>query len=151
MATIGKGLDRSRAVVPRTVKSISMHSSLTHTEAFAESSHGERVGSTRRSFGEIEFDPDHGNVLLDGVQVHLTRREFDLAFLLFLHLDRSVSRTLIRDAVWTQKFNTRSRTIDTHVCFVRKKLGLYPDKGYRLTSLYGYGYRLEQTARVDDN
>jgi serine/threonine protein kinase len=40
-----------------------------------------------------------------------------------------------------------TRTVDTHVSRVRSKLNLRPENGWRLSSVYHYGYRLEQVAR----
>ncbi|MEQ5841961.1 winged helix-turn-helix domain-containing protein [Paraburkholderia acidicola] len=130
------------------LKPSAAHLRLVHDEAGSGSQHEQHVVSTRRTFGEIEFDPTNRSVLRNGVAVRLTRRQFNLAFLLFLHLGGPVSRTMIRDVVWPETFNTQSRTVDTHVCHVRAKLDLYPDSGFRLMSLYGYGYRLE---RVDED
>ena len=45
--------------------------------------------------------------------------------------------------VWgyTEEINTR--TVDTHVCRIRKKLNLVPEEGWQLLPIYNYGYRLE--------
>jgi len=49
------------------------------------------------------------------------------------------------DAVWGRGDTTTTRTVDMHVSRVRRVLGLSAAIGLRLTAVYGYGYRLEQT------
>ncbi len=95
-------------------------------------------------FGEYEFDLKSRKVLVHGKPVALTQKEFDLALLLFQHLSRPLSRTHILDVIWKQSDDIPSRTMDTHVSMLRSKLGLRPENGYRLTPIYGYGYRLER-------
>jgi len=46
--------------------------------------------------------------------------------------------------VWSGDAELSSRTLDTHVSRVRTKLGLIPQRGYRLVPVYSFGYRLEQ-------
>jgi two-component system, OmpR family, response regulator RegX3 len=81
-----------------------------------------------------------------GVALELTRREFEVALLLFRNIGKVLSRGFIMDAVWGRGDTTTTRTVDMHVSRVRKVLGLSASIGLRLTAIYGYGYRLEHTA-----
>lgn len=102
--------------------------------------------SAKETFGQYEFDLKSRQASVAGRPVSLTQKEFDLALLLFQHLSRPLSRAHILDVIWKQTNDIPSRTMDTHVSMLRSKLGLRPENGYRLTPIYGYGYRLE---RVD--
>ncbi|RQS19447.1 response regulator transcription factor [Burkholderia sp. Bp8998] len=97
-----------------------------------------------REFDQFRFDMSQQQAYVGGKAVSLTQKEFELALLLFQFLDRPLSRAHIIDLVWKQVTDVSSRTIDTHVSALRTKLGLRPESGYRLISLYGYGYRLER-------
>jgi two-component system response regulator RegX3 len=80
----------------------------------------------------------------DGVVADLTRREFEVALLLFRNVGKVLSRGHIMQVVWGQSEITLTRTVDMHVSRVRKILGLSAAIGLRLTAIYGYGYRLER-------
>ncbi|KVN27991.1 XRE family transcriptional regulator [Burkholderia stagnalis] len=102
-----------------------------------------------REFDRFRFDTTVKQAYFDSKPVSLTRKEFDLALLLFQHIDRPLSRAYIADAIWKQVADIPSRTMDTHVSMLRLKLCLRPENGYRLSPIYGYGYRLERLERSD--
>ena len=90
-----------------------------------------------------------GAVTRDGKAVVLTAKEFALAQLLFRHLHRPLSRTYILETVWGNEPNLNSRSLDMHISRIRTKLSLRPEKGFRLTPIYSYGYRLERVSDAD--
>lgn len=73
----------------------------------------------------------------------LTPKEFQLALLLFNNLGRPLSREYLLRRVWGQRPDLETRTLDAHVSRLRSKLHLRPTNGFRLTTVYGFGYRLE--------
>ena len=96
--------------------------------------------------GEYEIDLDRRVVLRAGHPIRLTRIDFDLAVFLFRSVGRLVSRGHILEAVWGLRPDLNTRAVDTHVCRLRAKLGLVPENGWRITSVYQQGYRLEPVA-----
>jgi two-component system, OmpR family, response regulator RegX3 len=83
-------------------------------------------------------------VFKDDVAIDLTEKEFDLSVFLFNNAGKLLSRQYISECVWGRAVSTMSRTIDTHVSRVRKKLNIAPQNGYRLVPVYNIGYRLER-------
>lgn len=94
------------------------------------------------------FDMATKAILVGGTPVALTDKEFELALFLFRNLGRTLSRGHLLEAVWGSALLAVSRTVDTHVSRIRRKLGLRPEAGFRLSAAYGNGYRLERI--VDD-
>jgi DNA-binding response OmpR family regulator len=88
-------------------------------------------------------------VNLDGVAIELTDKEYDLTVFLFRNIGRLTSRGHISESVWGRSSEVQSRTVDTHVSRVRKKLELGPARGVRLTPVYNFGYRLEKVSVPD--
>ena len=96
------------------------------------------------AFPPYEFDAQRGQARMNGAVIDLTPKEFELATLLFRNLGRLMSRGHLQEAVWGRTGDLATRTVDTHVSQVRKKLELRGDSAFRVTSVYNYGYRLEQ-------
>jgi len=104
-----------------------------------------REEETLLTFPPFEIDTRRGELRRDGVKVDLTPKEFDLAVVLFRNIGRLLSRGHLQESVWGRSGDLATRTVDTHVSQVRKKLDLRPETGYRVVPIYNYGYRLEQT------
>lgn len=99
-----------------------------------------------QQFGDYRFETPAHVVTHAGVPVTLTQKEFALALLLFSSLGRPLSRVTLLESVWGAEDDNGvpTRTIDTHISRVRSKLALKPENGYRLSTVYGYGYQLER-------
>jgi DNA-binding response OmpR family regulator len=80
-----------------------------------------------------------------GKDVDLTPREFELATFLFRRHGRIVGRDSLLENVWNMNATVSTRTVDTHISRLRKKLDLNGEHGWRLAAVYQHGYRLEQT------
>lgn len=104
-----------------------------------------REKEDRLSFPPFEIDVPRREVLREGQRIELTPKEFDLTVALFRNLGRLLSRSHLQESVWGRSADIQTRTVDTHVSQVRKKLDLRPEKGYRIVPVYNYGYRLEKT------
>lgn len=96
------------------------------------------------SFAPFEIDIAKGEVRRNGEKIELTPKEFELTVVLFRNLGRLLSRGHLQEAVWGRSGDLVTRTVDTHVSQVRKKLDLRAETGYRVVPIYNYGYRLEQ-------
>jgi len=101
-----------------------------------------------QQFGDYLFVPATLSVTHAGQDNTLTRKEFALAILLFGNLGRPLSRTYLQESIWGEEEENAlpTRTIDTHISRVRNKLSLTPAQGFRLSTVYGYGYQLERLA-----
>ncbi|MDH5395448.1 MAG: response regulator transcription factor [Gammaproteobacteria bacterium] len=75
--------------------------------------------------------------------IKLTEKEFKLVQFLFKNVGRLLSRDHILSAVWGYDSEINTRTVDTHMSRIRKKLDIAPERGWRLSSIYHQGYRLE--------
>lgn len=86
-------------------------------------------------------------IAMNGMTIEgLTDKEFALAAFLFQNPGRLLSRGHLLESVWGINAAVPTRTLDTHISRLRKKLELHPANGFRLAPAYNYGYRLD---RVD--
>ena len=86
----------------------------------------------------LTADFDAVAVTVDGAEVRLTRREFELLRFLVQHRNRVVSRDRLLERVWGYDRMVETRSIDVHVGRLRQKLGV---AGRQLETVVGLGYR----------
>lgn len=94
--------------------------------------------------GALRVDCGTRTVWRDGHRLQLTFKDFELSVLFLRNIGRLLSRGYLLDAVWGPNAIGLSRTLDTHVSRLRKKLGLAPEHGWRLMPVYTRGYRLDR-------
>ena len=97
--------------------------------------------------GSYEVDIAGHRLSLDGAPITLTQKEFDLSVYLFQNPGKLLSRDHLLNKIWGLNTDVDTRTVDTHISRLRKKLLLDGSKGWKLTPIYGYGYRFD---RVDE-
>lgn len=98
---------------------------------------------TKAVYGKYTLDRIEHKVLYDDKEVTLTAKEFELIDLLFRNRDRTMSRDYIMETIWRTNAALTTRTLDMHISRVRSKLNLKPENGFRIFTVFGYGYRLE--------
>lgn len=87
------------------------------------------------------------SIVYQGAEVSLTDKDFDLAVFMFQNIGRLLSRDFLLERVWGISSDINTRTVDTHVSRLRRKLEIKPENGFRIKTIYQHGYRLE---RVDE-
>lgn len=90
-------------------------------------------------YGAITVNVEEHICRLDGEEVYLTPKEFDVLIFFMQHKDVAISRDRLLAAVWGFEYEGESRTIDIHIQQLRKKLDLKD----RLVTIPKLGYRLE--------
>jgi DNA-binding response OmpR family regulator len=116
---------------------------LAETLATVAARHRQHVRATPK-LGALMFDDAAGQVLVHGIPVQLTAKEYALAQYLMRNIGRPLARDEIMSSVWGHRKGNGSRTLDAHIAQVRKRLLLQPEHGWRLSSVYGFGYRLDR-------
>jgi len=95
-------------------------------------------------FGGIEVDRGARVVRRDGQPVSLAPRELDLLLALMDAGGAALSRASLMDRVWGYQADVLSRTVDTHVAELRRKLEADPATPRHLLTVRKVGYRLER-------
>ena len=129
------------------VKPIRRGELIARVDAVCRRASGGHKSTRIRNADPYVIDEIHKQVRLNDNSISLTSREFDLTAFLFRNTGKVVSRGHILQVVWGIDNNDVStRTVDTHISRLRKKLGLNGTNGWKLSAIYQHGYRLEQPA-----
>ena len=95
------------------------------------------------TFGDVRVEVESRRVFKRGEEVGLRPKEFDMLVALLRHAGRVVSRSRLLRDVWGYEPTVVSRTVDTHLLELRRRLEDDPAAPRHLKTLRGAGYRLE--------
>ncbi len=96
-------------------------------------------GPRRLTVCGVELDPESRQVWKDGQSVELTPKEFDLLAEFMRHKNVALTREFLYESVWQEEYTGETRTLDSHVQRLRRKL----DWNERIRTVFRIGYRLE--------
>ena len=92
--------------------------------------------------GKISIVPASHKVFLDGQEITLTHKEYELLFLFVTNPGQIFSREQLLNRIWGYDFEGNTRTVDTHIKTLRQKLG---EEGKYIVTLIRSGYKFEVT------
>jgi len=93
-----------------------------------------------KEYGGVVIDADGRTVKVDGKQIEMSLREYELLKYLVDNENIALSRDKILNNVWNYDYYGDSRTIDSHIKKIRHKLG---KKGKYIQTIRGIGYKFE--------
>ena len=93
-----------------------------------------------KDYGGIVIDSEGRTVTVDGKQIEMSLREYELLKYLVDNANIALSRDKILNNVWNYDYYGDSRTIDSHIKKIRHKLG---KKGKYIQTIRGIGYKFE--------
>ncbi|HST64501.1 MAG TPA: response regulator transcription factor [Mycobacteriales bacterium] len=91
----------------------------------------------------LSVDPGARRAVVDGREVPLRSKEFDLLAVLVQEAGQALSRERLMSEVWDEHWSGSTKTLDMHVMSLRRKLAQAGLGGEVITTLRGYGYRYE--------
>jgi two-component system response regulator RegX3 len=95
------------------------------------------------TFADLRIDFVRRTVTRRGIEIELSRKEFDLLALFATRLGQVVTREVCLDTLWWGLELSDTRTLDTHVKRLRQKIEDDPSNPRHLITIRGVGFRLD--------
>lgn len=95
------------------------------------------------SYPNLLIDMAKHTVIAFGEEVALANKEMELLWHLASHPGVAVSREQLLESVWDYSYCGDTRTVDTHIKRIRKKLGIPADSPWDIKTVWGIGYKFE--------
>ena len=92
------------------------------------------------SAGKITISHAAHKVFLDGTEITLTHKEYELLYFFMSNPEQIFSREQLLNRIWGYDFEGNTRTVDTHIKTLRQKLG---NEGKSIVTLIRSGYKFE--------
>ena len=92
------------------------------------------------TIGNLAMDADAMTVMIDGVKVGTSVREFNILFKLLSYPDRPFSRAQLMDEFWGTESDATLRAVDVYITRLRDKFSSCD--GFKIITMYGLGYKV---------
>ena len=99
--------------------------------------------STEYQIGPLYVSPERHIVRVNGKDVTLTYKEFEILCLMLENEGVVLTRSVLMDRIWGCEFERENRTLDVHIRTLRAKLG---EAGSYIETVRGVGYKIEGNA-----
>ena len=97
------------------------------------------ASSHRLEIGKLVLDADERTAVLDGEEISLTAREFNILYKLLSYPKKTFTRTQLMDEFWDADSNTAPRAVDVYVTKLRDKFSGCDD--FQIVTVHGLGYK----------
>ncbi len=117
-----------------------------HGDAASEPPRPEADGGAAIHVGGVVLDPEAHHVTVDGAEVALPLKEFEVLHLLLANAGRVLTRETLIDRVWGSDYVGDTKTLDVHIKRLRGKVEADPAHPSRIVTIRGLGYKFERPA-----
>ena len=97
------------------------------------------ASSHRLEIGKLILDADERTAVLDGEEISLTAREFNILYKLLSYPKKTFTRTQLMDEFWDAESNTAPRAVDVYMTKLRDKFSGCDD--FEIVTVHGLGYK----------
>jgi DNA-binding response OmpR family regulator len=104
-------------------------------------SEGNLLAKTFSTSNGLQVNQDRRQVLKNGIEIELTKLEFDLLQFLYEHPNLVFSRDRLLEQVWNYDYFGDERVVDVHMARLRKKLEEDPSHPRYIQTIRGVGYK----------
>lgn len=102
------------------------------------------IATSQLSVGEFEINTLGRKVSINGKEINLTAKEFDLLLLLIIHKERVYSREELLEKIWGYEYFGDVRTVDVHVRRLREKIEVNSSEPCYVMTKWGVGYYFKE-------
>jgi two-component system response regulator ResD len=95
------------------------------------------------TFEEFCIDPKARQLTVEGQDVNLTAKEFELLWFLAQHPRQVFSRAQLLDEIWGYEYYGEESTVTVHICRLREKIETDPNQPQHIQTVWGVGYKFE--------
>ena len=125
-------------------KPFRVHEMIARVKSILRRSSSTVPGGGHYKFADFEINEDKFEVIVRGLPVRFTTKEFRLLLFMIQNPNRVIHREQLLNDVWGYDYLGESRTVDVHVLNVRKKIEPNPKNPKYLVTIIGEGYKFNQ-------